>query len=642
MKGKGILHEIAEILRDGRELSLSDIALELAEKKYSCVASYVRSTLRNNKCFYQTGNNGLWRFDGDLPQGKLSARALKILSLMEENDTPMTALGIARLVPGTRAAVVNLLEQHSDVIIDVGKGFYMGVKAVRSCIEKIVRKRGTTSFDRLSDFRRLRNISPATLREIASGSDLFVVTDRFVSIRENFPDLISYLNNKLSEKELQVLRWRVGMGCLPRAYQSIAVEMGVTRERVRQIADEAEKKIKSVFVSPEILEEPSRSKLASLLELVRSRDVWSPEDIPGDSAETNLVMKMLGFIRVDGKFTMMSTGEFTEMVRKLMAAAKDSATGRLSTDSVRSILPEGVDVEHVTTDLIKSSDGYVLKKRTVSQIVREALQAAGKPMRFGDIASLVKEEKPDICTRPGGRGFSEASGIIATGDGKIALKEWNLPTGTIVDHIAYILAEGPLPLARIQEMVEKRREHSKCVALFLVDSDKFVLTERYEWTLKEKATEPCFATPLEYVAYMCRTILQKNPGMTRHELESRLAAITGQNQKAMQGTLNFHKLIIGQENPIFNEEWKHPSMRKRHTRRKKENSVGSKIFAEVKELLERQPEKTCLLFDIVQHISKTLEMDQHRVYSHLSTQPKLEKYVIDKKKFCRLRDAAGV
>jgi RNA polymerase primary sigma factor len=77
---------------------------------------------------------------------------------------------------------------------------------------------------------------------LSSGDDSR--TDRQVDYESLSSDLDSVLRNVLKDRELKILRECYGIGCHERGLEEIGAEMGLTRERVRQIREKSIAKLR--------------------------------------------------------------------------------------------------------------------------------------------------------------------------------------------------------------------------------------------------------------------------------------------------------------------------------------------------------------------------------------------------------------
>jgi RNA polymerase sigma factor (sigma-70 family) len=72
--------------------------------------------------------------------------------------------------------------------------------------------------------------------------------------REEFMESFGACFEVLNERESLILRRRFGMDCEPWTLQKIGTHLGVSRERVRQIQNEAIQKLRSKFVALRMLD----------------------------------------------------------------------------------------------------------------------------------------------------------------------------------------------------------------------------------------------------------------------------------------------------------------------------------------------------------------------------------------------------
>jgi RNA polymerase primary sigma factor len=72
---------------------------------------------------------------------------------------------------------------------------------------------------------------------LSSGDD--TRTDKLVDYESLTSDLDNVLRNVLKDRELKIVKECFGIGCQERGLEEIGAEMGLTRERVRQIREKS-------------------------------------------------------------------------------------------------------------------------------------------------------------------------------------------------------------------------------------------------------------------------------------------------------------------------------------------------------------------------------------------------------------------
>ena len=72
---------------------------------------------------------------------------------------------------------------------------------------------------------------------LSSGED--TRTDKLVDYESLTSDLDNVLRNVLKDRELKIVKECFGIGCQERGLEEIGAEMGLTRERVRQIREKS-------------------------------------------------------------------------------------------------------------------------------------------------------------------------------------------------------------------------------------------------------------------------------------------------------------------------------------------------------------------------------------------------------------------
>jgi RNA polymerase sigma factor (sigma-70 family) len=122
-----------------------------------------------------------------------------------------------------------------------------GIKAILSGAEKVA---GFLELElgevlpslggvKIEDVTRVANVDPQQLAELCAGVGSHTLTlaqdPSCGAIVNERKDAIDQVLKTLPQRTAYVLRQRNGMGCTPKTYDEIGREIGVTRERVRQI-----------------------------------------------------------------------------------------------------------------------------------------------------------------------------------------------------------------------------------------------------------------------------------------------------------------------------------------------------------------------------------------------------------------------
>ena len=101
------------------------------------------------------------------------------------------------------------------------------------------------------DYNQLRSLDDYILEEDSDSTLVDFVEDKSINIQTDYEqkqfqkDILYCMSTVLNEKEQDVLKKRFGFYCEERTLESIGLEYGVTRERIRQIESHALKKIRN-------------------------------------------------------------------------------------------------------------------------------------------------------------------------------------------------------------------------------------------------------------------------------------------------------------------------------------------------------------------------------------------------------------
>jgi RNA polymerase primary sigma factor len=102
-------------------------------------------------------------------------------------------------------------------------------------------------FQQLDSLRRIADL-PLSLNRSSSGLDERLVDfrDRSPGVSQETREALRKVLAKLNDREQQVISWRFGLGTAPRTLAEIGAVLSVTKERVRQIEQDALRKLREL------------------------------------------------------------------------------------------------------------------------------------------------------------------------------------------------------------------------------------------------------------------------------------------------------------------------------------------------------------------------------------------------------------
>ena len=270
-----------------------------------------------------------------------------------------------------------------------------------------------------------------------------------------------YLKQSLSERERTVLLDRI-VGPSRRTLDELGTELGVSRERVRQIETRVEAKVLQAYA-----ESPEWRSVRWATDALRSRlGSMAPTQLrqsalPGMRMDEQRITTWLAGYRLQGDF-LLAKGFVPPTVRTLPRLAHE---GRVidEFETIEAMMTSGVKHELVD-EVIASIDGQSridgqLVDWTGSQVDRaiSVLEARDEPQ---DLQSLFELAGGDSFTSFRNRIF-ESSRIIRVTKGKVGLRSWGGTHYTsITDLMAQRLTSGPMAIDELANELERTYEVS--------------------------------------------------------------------------------------------------------------------------------------------------------------------------------------
>ncbi len=352
------------------------------------------------------------------------------------------------------------------------------------------------------------------------------VVKHFEASEEKLQGLIKDFFLILSQTEKQVITKRFSLDDQPKqTLEKIGQHFDVTRERIRQIENNALKKLQRNVMNSHIrnITDVTRSILQEYGGVLDSDTLVSKALIAlnSDSSYTANVIRFV--IRLDKEisevrrdkyfapiyhFTAIPFSQITKTykaVRKRLQENKDvmsfAAIYKDIKDSIEvgkltmeSIAKAAIDILVVDEGRIGLSKWRHINPKSIKDKAILIFQKEKKPLHFIELANKISEfgkTQKHVTVQAVHNDLIRYKDFVLVGRGVYALSEWGIPAGTVMDIIAKVLKEkGPLKRREIIEEVEKLRDvKENTISLNLQKSPAFVRVGRAVYDFDESKWE---------------------------------------------------------------------------------------------------------------------------------------------------------
>jgi len=325
------------------------------------------------------------------------------------------------------------------------------------------------------------------------------------------------LLNKLSSRSRDVIQRRFGLEQSNReTLASIGEDYGVTRERIRQIEENALSELRSEGV-PETVLSHFKKEVKKFGELKREDKLLTHLDANytnevnflltlGDGFERKKEDQELHTLWTINKESITIARETVQSVvghfeqegkpKKFEDIAKrkrDIVPHDLEEPALASFIEVAKDIEEGPTGELGLGHWPEIKPRGVRDRAFLVLRNHGEPLHFDDVTSKINQEFPKMKNGEKVEALPQTvhnelikdERFVLVGRGIYALKDWGYKSGTVKDVIAQTLEEhGRLSRDEIVDKVlDQRMVKENTVLLNLQNEDRFQ-EEDGEYTLK--------------------------------------------------------------------------------------------------------------------------------------------------------------
>jgi hypothetical protein len=344
----------------------------------------------------------------------------------------------------------------------------------------------------------------------------------------HWEEVVNNLLSLIKTREAEILRLRFGLDGEEQTLESIGQKMGITRERVRQIENNARRgvmahkdfesliapikeKVSSALgeqggvatrarVAKAVLLEEEIKKNQKFLEFLIDNFVDEVKDINQDALlegyylteeNLNLATELIEETKkmMAERNSLIMEGDLLSEIKKMPAYAKnkenmDSLLSKHNT-SLDKVLSSYLDLAR---DLDKTpfqqwglTDWRNVRPRRVNDKIHLILDWHKKPMHFREIADKINEayhvegEKPSHPATVHNDLISDDR-FVLIGRGVYALKDWGYESGTVADIVERVLKTAAKPLSReeiIAAVLKQRDAKPNTIMLALNNDNRF-------------------------------------------------------------------------------------------------------------------------------------------------------------------------
>lgn len=296
------------------------------------------------------------------------------------------------------------------------------------------------------------------------------------------------------EREKEVLKDRFGIGKKPKTLNAIGLKHGVTRERIRQIVNNALKKIQKFCVNNEL-----ESKLDEIEEHIEvSGGFATKEDLfkqfsPDSEAESNAVrfiaslskklelLKESNSLKEGWHLKEVKQLKIREITKKATQILKEAGKV-ISTAKLAETLKE--DSQLVAAALTASKEIMLSDKgnwgltawphvnpKSIRDKSRYILERHGEPIHYAELTRKISEMNSKKVTKQSVHNeLIKNQDFVLVGRGIYALTEWGYTPGVVEEVIVEVLEEAKEPLHKsdiVKKVLEKRIVKESTIVLNL-------------------------------------------------------------------------------------------------------------------------------------------------------------------------------
>ncbi|MBI4101167.1 hypothetical protein HY441_01680 [Candidatus Microgenomates bacterium] len=320
-----------------------------------------------------------------------------------------------------------------------------------------------------------------------------------LDVRKTVQDVLETIEK---ERERRIISGRFGLNGRKETLEEIGNQLGITRERVRQIEKQVVNRL-SELKTPHFdrVTQVFSEHLENLGRVVPVQELASELGLSDQSghAQVSFLARLLPDFEVvyDNDFfyhsvaikTHHDAARLHELERQLVTAV-EKLSKPATIEEIRVAMPVKLDQQHVH-GLARSSkqvanledkwglvSNPLVNPKSIRDKIYVILQKSGKPMHFSAIAEAIKTsdfKRRDVTTQAIHNELIKDDRFVLVGRGIYALKEWGYTKGTVADVIGEILRKDS-PLHRdeiVRRVLEQRQVKPTTIILNLQGKKQF-------------------------------------------------------------------------------------------------------------------------------------------------------------------------
>ena len=305
----------------------------------------------------------------------------------------------------------------------------------------------------------------------------------------------SNLLKDLPGRQKQVISRRFGLRGQRETLEAIGQDMGITRERVRQIEEDALESLKNRMDLP-----LCRQVSHHFTDYLRKNSHLKKEEIlldqlGGDRFKNHVFFLLTlskPLIRVSENKDFHALWATNESSLKKAAQAVDHFVSKLEKEKKPLALPVSTPASYIeiSKKVLMSQDGLYglpdwpeIRPRGVGDKAYILLKKEKKPLHFNDVATLVNHDVVQTVHNE----LIKDSRFVLVGRGLYALREWGYSPGAVREVIAKELQESKEPLAKeeiLQRVLKQRQVQPNTIFLNLQNKKFFIKNSDGKYTIR--------------------------------------------------------------------------------------------------------------------------------------------------------------
>ena len=316
----------------------------------------------------------------------------------------------------------------------------------------------------------------------------------------------------------EVLKKRYGLlGINKMTLDAIGKDLGITRERVRQIENTAVKKL----LTPKCGKEHAKKFHQEVIRFLEKNGGFASENLlinKFTKKENDSDINTLFFLlKLNKKIELIKENDYhlnvwvtenrlgehaKEIIEKAETFLKDRGSKIPENDLIKELehkLLEGVSILNMLEsskkiDKVKDEDNWGLSHwrdvnpRSIRDKIYIALEKKDKPMHFDEIAEAINKENKEtkkVTKQAVNNELIKDDRYVLIGRGIYALSKWGYKEGVVEDVIAEVLDEAKAPMHKddiIGKVLEKRMVKKATIVLNL-QKDRFKRVDKATYAL---------------------------------------------------------------------------------------------------------------------------------------------------------------